>query len=75
MVVFGIDGRDSWEMPHREVIWFERYCPPEPGMILADECHLDEGRRVLFVWTDRQRSFGSEICCWAEPDERLVAVP
>lgn len=70
--MLGLDGR---VMAHREVYWFERYAPPEPGMILADECHLDEGRRVLFVWTDRQRSLGREICCWAERDERLVALP
>lgn len=62
-------------MSHREVYWFERYAPPEPGMVLADEAVLNEGRRVLLVWTARDGRYGTEICCWTEPDHQLVYFP
>ena len=52
----------------REVFWFERYAPPEPGMVLADEVTIADGKRVLMVWRSRTASYQGHICCWSEPE-------
>ncbi|MFP5516403.1 MAG: hypothetical protein ACLGJC_25395 [Alphaproteobacteria bacterium] len=61
---------------HREVWWFERYSPPEPGMVLLDVRLVCGGRRCMFVWGWRLPSPGApmEIVCWSEPAETLLDI-
>lgn len=55
---------------HREVAWFERYAPPEPGYVLADEVWLARGTRLLLVWRPRTMVRGQlDICCWTAPPD------
>jgi hypothetical protein len=55
---------------HREVEWFERYAPPEPGYVLADEVWLAQGTRLLLVWRPRSQPRGHmDICCWTAPQD------
>jgi hypothetical protein len=64
-MAFSISGADAL---HREVEWFERYVPPEPGMVLVDEHALNDGRRFMFVWAPwRRDARPGEVCCWSEP--------
>lgn len=53
---------------HREVFWFERYAPPEPGMVLVDVQLINNGTRFLSVWIPRRAEPSYEICCWSDAE-------